>query len=342
MSTFSIIRYSACALVCVALIQFGVFEASPAQAQIQGASAGAPPGGGRSPSGRRGRADRGSAQRQDETKTGGKPKFEFLLEDRDLSQFRGYQTEEIGEGWEMNGKTLHLNGSGGDLVTIEEYGDFELRFDFKVTEGANSGVMYRVSMGEDASYLTGPEYQILDDANHADGKKEETSVGSIYALYAPENKKLRDVGVWNTAKIIVKGNDVIHYLNDKRVVEVTMGSDDWNEKIENSKFKDWEGFAKNESGHIVFQDHGDEVWFRNIKVKRLVDKKDIVETKQAPAAGRKKRRKGGPTGVGSMNAAGQAAPDSDKKEAKKKSDGVKGAGDVQSGGSPKKEGGGGR
>lgn len=274
MSTSALLRFSVCAVFCFTLIQFGVMDTP--QLQAQETPEGPPAEGGDEPAGRRSSRGR-SSQRNDRfnrTQTSAKPKFEKLLENKDLSQFRGYKTEEIGDGWMIEGKTLHLNGSGGDLITSEEYDNFELRFEFKVSEGANSGVMYRVSLGDDASYVSGPEYQILDDANHADGEKEETSVGSLYALYAPTDKKMRDAGVWNTAKIIVDGDHVVHYLNGKRVVDVTIGSDDWNERIADSKFKDWEKFGKNESGHIAFQDHGNEVWFRGIMVKRLVSAED--------------------------------------------------------------------
>lgn len=271
MSIPSFLRFSMVAIFCFALIQFGAFDASMVQAQDQPEG---PPaeGGDAAPPGRRAR--RQAARNGTVAKNAEKPKFVKLLDDGDLSQFRGYKSEDIGDGWEVDGEALHLNGQGGDLITANEYGDFDLRFDFKVTEGANSGVMYRVSLGDSASYVSGPEYQILDDANHADGAKSETSVGSLYALYAPnDSKKMKDVGEWNTAKIIVKGDHVMHYLNGKKVVDVKIGSDDWNDKIDQSKFKGWEKFGKNKSGHIAFQDHGNEVWFRNIKVKKLVDNK---------------------------------------------------------------------
>lgn len=196
-----------------------------------------------------------------------------LFDGTNLDQWRGYANEEIGAGWKIEDGTLMFDGEsgGGDIVTREAFGNFELMFDWKVSEGANSGIMYRVSLGDPAPYFSGPEYQILDDAVHADGKNEMTSAGALYAMYAAQDKKLETVGEWNTAKIVLDGNHVEHWLNGVKVVEVDLHSDDWNEKLAASKFRDWEKFGKNESGHIAFQDHGDQVWYRNIRVKSLDD-----------------------------------------------------------------------
>ncbi len=200
----------------------------------------------------------------------GNTEWTVLFDGSDLDAFRGYHKEEIGQGWKIDGDALFFDGSGGgDIVTREEYADFELRFEWKVSEGANSGVMYRVSLGDPAPYFSGPEYQILDDERHHDGKNPKTTAASLYALYAPDGKELKPVGQWNTARIVLRGNDVEHWVNGKRVVHAVIGSDDWNERVAASKFKDWEKFGKNRSGHVCFQDHGDKVWFRNIRVRNL-------------------------------------------------------------------------
>lgn len=223
--------------------------------------------------GRTGRGGRSGMRGADSAMGKAKPKFEDLLENKDLSRFRGYASKDIGDGWSIDGKYLYFDGSSGsgDIITVDEYDDFELQFDFKVTEGGNSGVMYRVSLGDNAPYFSGPEYQVLDDEEHPDGKNELTSAGSLYGMYAPENKKNRAAGTWNQARIICKGNKVTHYLNGVKVVEAEIGSDEWNERLNESKFKDWDKFAKNKKGHIAFQDHGNEVWYRKIRIKRLSD-----------------------------------------------------------------------
>lgn len=198
---------------------------------------------------------------------------EVLFDGTSMDNFRGYKTEEIGKGWKIVGDVLEFDGTkkSGDIITKKEYENFDLTFDWKVTEGANSGIMYRVSLGDQAPYLSGPEFQILDDGGHKDGKKEVTSVGSLYALYKPKEKQINAVGEWNTARIVIKGDLVQHYLNGRKVVQATFGSNDWNERVAASKFKTWEKFGKNKSGHIAFQDHGNRVFFRNIKIVSLPD-----------------------------------------------------------------------
>jgi Domain of Unknown Function (DUF1080) len=194
-------------------------------------------------------------------------RFKILFDGTSLDAWRGYGDEAIGQGWKIVDGALLFDGSGGgDIVTKEEFGDFELRFDWRVPAGSNSGVMYRVGMGDKAPYLTGPEYQILDDAGHADGKNPLTSAASLYGLYAPQNKCLNPLCCWNSAKIIAKGNRIEHWLNGTMVLEAEIGSDVWNERIQNSKFKDWAKFATLSSGRVCLQDHGNETWFRQITI----------------------------------------------------------------------------
>ncbi len=190
-----------------------------------------------------------------------------------MDQFRGYHKEEIGAGWKVEDGTLHFNGTKGtgDIVTKQEFENFVLKFQWKISEGGNSGVMYRVSLGDKKPYLSGPEYQVLDDTKHHDGKKPSTSAGALYALYVPQNKTLNPVGQWNTSKIVLNGNKVEHWLNGSKVVDAEIGSADWKEKVEASKFKTWEKFGKNSKGHLCFQDHGNKVWYRSITVDVLSD-----------------------------------------------------------------------
>ena len=199
------------------------------------------------------------------------PETIVLFDGKSLDQFRGYHKEEIGEGWKAEDGVLYFDGTkgSGDILTKQEFENFVLEFEWKISEGGNSGVMYRVSLGDKAPYFSGPEYQVLDDSKHRDGKKPSTSSGALYALYVPQNKKLNAVGEWNTSKIVLKGKKVEHWLNGTKVVDAEIDSADWKTKVEASKFKKWEKFGKNNKGHICFQDHGNKVWYRSITVEPL-------------------------------------------------------------------------
>ncbi len=193
-----------------------------------------------------------------------------LFDGSNLDQWRGYQDDAIGAGWKIDEGILKIDGSGsGDIITRAAFTDFELTFEWAVTEGGNSGVMYKVGLGDSAPYVTGPEYQVLDNAKHADGKSKLTSAASLYGLYAADTGKTNPVGEWNSAKIVIHGNHVEHWLNEVKIVDAEFGSDDWNERLGKSKFSDWKKFATLPTGHIALQDHGDEVWFRNIKIRTL-------------------------------------------------------------------------
>ena len=195
-----------------------------------------------------------------------------LLNSSDLDQWRGYKQDAIGKGWKVEDGILKIDGSGGgDIVTKEAFKNFVFTFDWAVTPGANSGIMYKVSLGDDAPYFTGPEYQILDDSKHADGRNSLTSAAALYGLYSSDDSELAKVGEWNTGKIVIDGDKVQHWLNGKLVVEAEIGSDDWKQRLNKSKFKDWNKFAVNDQGHIALQDHGYEVWYRNLKITRLDD-----------------------------------------------------------------------
>jgi hypothetical protein len=200
-----------------------------------------------------------------------------LFDGKSLDAFRGYKTDTIAEGWKVEPDgTLHVlpGKHGGDLMTKEQYEDFELVYEWKVTPGGNSGVIYKVVETKGPAWHTGYEMQVLDDTAHGDGKNPKTSAGALYALIAPNaSKKLNPVGEWNEAKIIVKGKHGEHWLNGKKIVEYEQGSPELQALIAESKFskiKDpEEPFGSVTKGHISFQAHGQEVWYRNIKIRKL-------------------------------------------------------------------------
>lgn len=197
--------------------------------------------------------------------------FESLFDGKSLSQFRGYAKEEIGKGWTVVDGAIKFDGSSGngDIITKETYEDFEFQVEWKISKGGNSGIIYLVRQGDPSTYHSGPEYQLLDNHNDGNGKNTKTSTAALYGLYAAEKAETKPAGQWNTTKIVVNKGKVEHWLNGKKVVETQIGSDEWNKLVEGSKFNDWKQFGKTQKGHIALQDHGGEVWFRNIKIKRL-------------------------------------------------------------------------
>ncbi|HWP99237.1 MAG TPA: DUF1080 domain-containing protein [Vicinamibacterales bacterium] len=195
--------------------------------------------------------------------------WRLLFDGRTTKGWRGYRQKTMPEGWQVVDGALTRVGKGGDIVTVDRFADFELRIDWKIAPGGNSGIFYRATEEEDAVWKTAPEMQILDNAAHRDGLKPETSAGSNYALHAPVKDVTRPPGEWNEARIVVRGNHVEHWLNGVKVVEYELGSPDWERRVQASKFKEHPRYGRAREGHIALQDHGDWVAFRNIKIREL-------------------------------------------------------------------------
>ncbi|MGC4030187.1 MAG: DUF1080 domain-containing protein [Tepidisphaeraceae bacterium] len=203
----------------------------------------------------------------DAEKTAG---WQLLFDGQDIAKaFRGYRKEQPPDGWRVVAGTLTRVGGGGDLVSREQFDDFELTLDWRVPEGGNSGVYYRANESGAYGWQTGPEMQILDDERHPDGKNPLTSAGAAYAVFAPTAKAARPAGAWNTARLVVQGGHVEHWLNGQKVVDYTLGSPTWRSAVSAGKFKDVKGYGTLPTGHIMLQDHGDAVAFRNIKIRKL-------------------------------------------------------------------------
>jgi hypothetical protein len=197
-----------------------------------------------------------------------------LFDGQSLQGWSNYNKEGVGEAWKVEGGVLYFDssaGEGGDLVTDETYSDFHLQLEWKISENGNSGVMFYVQESEEynAPYHTGPEMQILDNDGHPDAKIEKHRSGDLYDLIESSEEASKPVGEWNKSEIISKNGKLDFYLNGVNTVSTTMWDDQWNEMVANSKFKEWSGFGKYQEGKIALQDHGDDVWFRNIRIKRL-------------------------------------------------------------------------
>lgn len=192
-----------------------------------------------------------------------------LLFDGTLDGWRGYRRDAVPGGWEArDGALVFTPGQGsGTLITVEQYADFELALEWKVGEGGNSGIFFRATEDEVAPYWTGPELQVLDNDGHPDGRRPETSAGSNYALHPPTEDVTRPVGEWNEARIIVRGPQVEHWMNGVRIVAYELWTDEWRAMVQGTKFREWPRYGMAAAGHIGLQDHGDPVWFRNIRIR---------------------------------------------------------------------------
>lgn len=205
-----------------------------------------------------------------------------LFDGESFNGWKGYKSDSIPEKWEIEdgmiivsreGDAIDKNtGFGFSILTEETFDNFELELEYRMSPGGNSGIMYHVQEGPDfgQDYITGPEFQLLDDVDSPTESADNRMTASLYDMYAPgDNKTLNPPGEWNSVKIVVQGKDVEHWLNGEKVVEYTIDSEDFNERRANSKWAEAEVWASFDSGHISLQDHGDYVAFRNIRVKRL-------------------------------------------------------------------------
>ena len=175
------------------------------------------------------------------------------------------------KGWVIEDGTLHVvaGGGGGDVVTAAVCGDFALSLEFRERPHAHSGIIYRVDESKPYPWMTGPEFQVLDDERpEADNRLH--SVGAVYDLYVPSaDKPTKPAGEWNHARIRISDGVVKHFLNGAKVAQYDMNSEAWAAKIAGSKFRDMAGFGVQEKGRIALQDHGDDVWYRDIRVRDL-------------------------------------------------------------------------
>jgi hypothetical protein len=210
--------------------------------------------------------------------------WELLWDGKTTEGWRGARLDDFPDkGWVIEDGVLTVlstggeeSAAGGDIVTTEQYGDFELKVDFRLTEGANSGIKYYVNtdLNKGPGSSIGLEYQILDDAVHPDAKlgnhEGSRTLASLYDLIkADPNKPANPIGEWNTAHIVSKDNHVEHWLNGMKVLEYERGSDAYKKLVSESKYKVWPNFGEAATGPILLQDHGDRVSFKNIKIKSI-------------------------------------------------------------------------
>jgi hypothetical protein len=215
----------------------------------------------------------------DQEKSGG---WELLFDGNTLTGWKRFNRDTIGPLWTVQDGVIVCNGEGlgegsgahgGSLITTRQFGNFDLTFDWKVSPGGNSGVLYHVVEKPEFKYdyETGPEYQVMDDAGWTGEKlKPEQMAGSNYDMYAAaDTKKVLPADQWNTGRIIYENGKVQHWLNGEKVLEFDEASDDFKERYSKSKWVEYPSWNKSKTGAISLQDHGAPVYFRNIKIKSL-------------------------------------------------------------------------
>lgn len=202
-----------------------------------------------------------------------KKKSQSLFDGKTLTGWRKAERDTPPDhAWVAKNKELTFDpslGHGGDIVTTKSFGNFDFSVEFKVSEGGNSGIKYRLL----PNTSLGCEFQLIDDNKHADAKlgiKGNRKTGALYDILPPDpNKPYKPAGEWNTARIVVKGDNVEHWLNGTRILQYTRGSELYKKAISESKFKTTKGFAESNSSPILLQAHGEKITFRNIRIKEL-------------------------------------------------------------------------
>jgi Domain of Unknown Function (DUF1080) len=205
-----------------------------------------------------------------------KGKWVKLFDGRTTKGWHIYGKDYSGKAWNVQDGALHLDASvkedKRDLITDKEYGNFHLKIDWKIAPNGNSGIIFLVH--EDTAkfhetYVTGPEMQVIDNNGHPDAKNPKHRAGDLYDLIACSKEVAKPAGEWNTSEMILDHGHVTFLLNGTKTVETTMWDDQWSQLVANSKFKSMPAFATFKSGHIALQQHGADVWFKNISIEEL-------------------------------------------------------------------------
>ena len=195
--------------------------------------------------------------------------WKLLFDGKSLAGWRSFTSPDAPSGWKIVDGTLHRAGAGGDIMTVEQFDNFELRLQWKLAAKGNSGIFFHATTDGDEIWHSAPEMQVLDNAGHKDGATPLTSAGANYAVHAPVRDVTRPLGEWNDVRLIVKGAHVEHWMNGVKLLEYELWSPDWEKRVKASKFDKIPIYGRAKTGHIGLQDHGDPVWFRNIKIRKL-------------------------------------------------------------------------
>lgn len=210
------------------------------------------------------------ASKRDQSQKG----WKNLFNGKSLDGWRNYQNKLSGS-WSVKDGILYCKGNKdgntqhADLITEEQFENFEFSIEWKIASGANSGILYLVSEAYPSSFHSGPEYQLIDDKGYPSKLEDWQKTAANYAMNIPAEDATKAAGEWNHTRIIVNQGKVQHWLNEKKVVEYTLWDENWQKNKANGKWKDIAAYGSVKSGHIALQDHGGEAWFREIRIRRL-------------------------------------------------------------------------
>lgn len=192
--------------------------------------------------------------------------WRLLFDGQSLDQWRSYREDTVNDGWGIENGCLTRLGWGGDIITREQFGDFELKLEWRISEAGNSGIFIRGDESGGSIHHTGFEMQVLDNVGHSDSEDPSHRAGAYYDMIAPDHDTTQPVGYWNRVHIIADGPEVEFWLNDRLTAKFTQGSPEWQALYQQSKFTDRPRYGTLLRGHIGLQDHFDKVWYRNLRI----------------------------------------------------------------------------
>lgn len=201
--------------------------------------------------------------------------WRLLFDGQSTAGWKNFNQDGVGAAWIVDNGTLHFNNTvqegRGDIITVDEFENFELMLEWKIDSCGNSGIMFNVVESPEFknTYITGPEMQVLDNACHPDAKIIKHRAGDLYDLISCSTETVKPAGKWNQVRIVADKGNYQFWLNGTNVVNFTMHTPEWDALVAGSKFKQWPAFGKATRGHIALQDHGDKVWYRNIMIKPM-------------------------------------------------------------------------
>lgn len=195
--------------------------------------------------------------------------WQLLFDGKDMSKWRNFKSDSINPAWIIEDNAMTLTKGGGDILTKKQYKNFELQIEWKISTKGNSGIFVLADEAGKMIYSHAPEVQIIDNEEHPDTEIDSHLAGSIYDLFAAPVAAHKPANTWNKVRIKMQDNHLQVWQNGISTISIVIGSSTWNTLVNNSKFATWQNFATAKQGHIGLQDHGDKVWFKNIKIKEL-------------------------------------------------------------------------